>query len=339
MSILPSLPYTLDALAYASAIGLLSMGLSLTYATTKVPNFAQASIAMFGAVTLLLLIDRYYYYHPGWSVFLAGVVLGGLVTGAVAWLVYVTVLKPLADRGNTVIGLMIATFALDIIFVNVLTAYLDEAHGVHIPKLIGASITSFEPRLHIGDYIVYGYTIALPITAVVLTVIFHLFLTRTKFGVAMRATIENPDLASVLGVNVNLVYMVSWFLSGFLAGAAGALMAYTLKGVDPSAAELIIVTVFAGSIVGGLESVYWGLIGGFIVGLAEKLGMTLLNNFYRDYFVLKWHAPNVSLLNYEKFMSLGLVVVMLLYAPRGLAGIDWGAVARRLGLRRGGGGR
>jgi len=336
LGILPSMPYTLQAIAYASALGLLSMGLSLTYATTRVPNFAHASIAMIGAVAILFTIDRYFYTGAGWSVFLAGSIVGGLLAGAFAAFMYVGILKPLMDKGNTVIGLMIATFAVDIILMNVLTWILDVAHGVHIPKLIGASLTPYEPLLTIHGYRIFGYVVALPVAAIILTIAFHLFLTKTRFGIAMRATIENPDLASVLGVNVNMVYLVSWTLSGFIAGVAGALMAYTFKGVDPSIEALIIVSVFAGSIFGGLESVYWGLIGGFIIGLVEKLGMTLINNFYREYFVLKLGAPNVSLLNYEKVLSLGLVVIMLLYAPRGLAGINWGAVARRLGLKRGG---
>ena len=334
MALLPSLPYTLQAIAYASALGLLSMGLSLTFATTRVPNFAHSTIGMIGAVAILFLIDRYFYANPTWSVFLVGSIVGGALAALFALFMYVAILKPLADRGNTIIGLMIATFAVDIILTNILVLILDEVRGVHIPKLIGASITSYEPILRIGEYRIFAYTIVLPVAAIVLTLIFHLFLTKTKFGVAMRATIENPDLASVLGVNVNLVYMASWAISGFLAGVAGALMAFTFKGVDPAVSALVIVSVFAGSIVGGLESVYWGLIGGFLVGLVEKLGITIINNFYKQYLVLKLGAPNVSLLNYEKVLSLGLVVVMLLYAPQGLAGINWGSLARRLKLRR-----
>ena len=338
MPILPSLPYTLEAIAYASALGLLSMGLSLTFATTRVPNFAHSTIGMIGAVAILFLIDRYFYTNISWNVFLVGSIVGGALAALFAVFMYVAILKPLADRGNTIIGLMIATFAVDIILINILTIILYEARGIHIPKLLGASITSYEPIIEIMGYKIFGYVIILPITALILTAVFHLFLTKTKFGIAMRATIENPELASVLGINVNMVYMVSWAISGFLAGAAGALMAFTFKGVDPSVSALVIVSVFAGSIVGGLESIYWGLIGGFLVGIAEKLGMTLINNFYRQYLVLKLGAPNVSLLNYEKVISLGLVVLMLLYAPRGLAGVNWGLLTRRL-LRLSGFGR
>lgn len=334
MAILPGFIFTLNSIAYAAAIGLLSMGLTLTYLTTRVPNFAHATIGMIGSVVMLFLIDRVYYPSPGWSLFATGPILGGLAAAAFSVFMYLAILKPLAGRGNTIIGLMIATFAVDIILLNILTLILNTAHGKNIGKLIGAPLLGFQPKVNILGYTVDSYTLVLPVAAVLLAIAFHLFLTRTSFGVAMRATIENPDLASAMGVNVNLVYAVSWAVSGFLAGVAGSLMAFAFKGVDPAVSALVIVTVFAGSIVGGLSSVYWGLIGGFLVGLAEKLGTAIINNIYRDFFVEHLGFPNVSLVNYEKIMSLGLVILVLLYAPRGLAGVDWGRLASRLGLRR-----
>jgi branched-chain amino acid transport system permease protein len=335
VGLLPSLTFTASAIAYASALGLLSMGLTLTYLTTKVPNFAHATIAMIGSVAMLLLIDRYYYENIGWGMFVTGPLVGGLLAAAFAAFTYVAILKPLADRGNTIIGLMIATFAVDIILMNILTLILNLVKGVHVPKLIGASIVSLEPALRVGGKTIQGHIIALPVAAVVLTILFHVFLTKTKFGVAMRAAIENPSLASIMGVNVNLVNIVSWTISGFLAGAAGALMAYTFKGVDPAVSALIIVSVFAGSIVGGISNIYWGLLGGFIVGFTEKWGTAILNNFYNAYLAGHAGLPKASFVNYEKIMSLGLVIIVLLYAPQGLAGIDWRGLAYRLRVKRG----
>jgi branched-chain amino acid transport system permease protein len=336
MPILPGLTYTLSSLAYAAAIGLLSMGLTLTYLTTKIPNFAHATIGMIGSVVMLILIDRIFYDSNSWLIFLLGPIAGGAAAAAFGVLMYRAILKPLADRGNSVIGLMIATLAVDIILLNILTLILNLMPGEHIPKLIGANVVGFQPKIRVAGIVVDSYTIVLPITALVLTTLFHLFLTRTSFGVAMRATIENPDLASAMGVNVSLVYTVSWALSGFLAGAAGALMAFAFKGVDPAVSALVIVTVFAGSIVGGLTSVYWGLIGGIVVGLAEKLGTTIINNLYRTLLVPGLGLPNISLVNYEKVMSLGLVIMVLLYAPQGLAGVDWGRILRKIKSVKGG---
>jgi branched-chain amino acid transport system permease protein len=324
IDVLPSLVFTLKSLAYASAIGLLSMGLTLTYMTTKVPNFAHATVAMIGAVVMLLLVDHRYYYNPTWGMYLTGTIIGGAVAAAFAVLMYIAILKPLAARGNTVIGLMIATFAVDILLVNILTIYLNSVQGVNIKQYISASLESFQPRIKIAGSPIGGATIILPIAAVLLAYLFHLFLTKTKFGVAMRATIENPGLAEVMGVNTNLVYMVSWAVSGFLAGVAGSLMSFTFKNINPAVSALIIVSVFAGSIVGGLSSLYWGLIGGFIVGLSEKLITQLISMGYSGLV-----HKSVSFANYEKLVSLTLVIIVLLYAPEGLAGVNWGRLFRR----------
>ncbi|MCE4606948.1 MAG: branched-chain amino acid ABC transporter permease [Desulfurococcales archaeon] len=333
MGFLPNGTFVMASIAYASALGLLSMGLSLTFVTTRIANFAHATIGMIGAFVLTLLVDRVYYTGPSYQIFITAPVLSFLLAGAFAVFMYIVIMKPLADRGNGVTELMIATFAVDIILINILSYLLNAIRGVHIPKLIGLNVSSWDARIHCCGVILQASYIVLPIAAILLTLAFHFFLTKTKFGVAMRATIENPDLAEVMGVNTNMVYTVSWFISGGLAGVAGSLLAFSLKDTSPNDSALIIVSVFAGSIVGGLSHVYWGLIGGFIVGLMEKLGTGLLDNFYNQLLAPALGWTSFSMINYEKLMSLGLVVVILLFAPEGLAGVDWGKYLRKIKRR------
>jgi len=334
MGVLPSGIFFMRSLSYAAALGLLSMGLTLTYVTTKVPNFAHATIAMIGATVMVWLIDNYYYTNPSWMMYLVGGLLGGLIAGLASLFMYTGMLRPLEKRGNTVIGLMIATFAFDIILLNILTIYMNAHRGVNIKQYISADVSSFQPKISILGSQIGAHVVVLPLAALLLSAAFHLFLTKTKFGVAMRATIENPGLAAVMGVNVNLVYMVSWFISGFIAGVAGSLMVFTFKNANPSVSALIIVSVFAGSIVGGLASVYWGLIGGLIVGLSEKLGTEITANLYNALFPPGPGETPLSLASYEKVISLGLVIIVLLFSPQGLAGVNWRGLAERLGLSR-----
>ncbi|MEB3755792.1 MAG: branched-chain amino acid ABC transporter permease [Desulfurococcales archaeon] len=333
MGLIPNGTFVMASIAYASALGLLSMGLSLTFVTTRVANFAHATIGMIGAFILTILIDRIYYKGPSYQIFITAPTLSFLVAGGFAVFMYLIIMKPLANRGNGVTELMIATFAVDIILINILSYLLNSIKGTHIPKLMGLNVSSWDARITCCGMILQASYIILPIAAILLTLIFHLFLTKTKFGVAMRATIENSDLAEVMGVNTNLVYTVSWFVSGGLAGVAGSLLAFSLKDTSPNGSALIIVSVFAGSIVGGLSHVYWGLIGGFIVGLMEKLGTGLLDNFYNQLLAPAIGWSSFSMINYEKLMSLGLVVIVLLFAPEGLAGVDWSRYLKKLRRR------
>ena len=315
-----SLLFLLEAFMWGSALGLMSMGLTLTYLTTKVPNFAHATVAMTGMLAAFITVDRWFYQEePSYAVFAVACVLGFILAGIAGLVLYVFILKPLQARGNDLIGLMIATFAYDILLMSVLTIVFTSFPKLHIPKWLGADIMGRQPTLHIGGYVIYSSRILLPIVAAILAAIFHLFLTKTKFGIAMRATIENPSLAETLGINTNLVYLVSWFISGGLAGIAGVFVTFSLPKADVNASALIIVSVFAGSIVGGLSSVYWGLIGGLIVGFSEKIIPQLLIAI----------TGIGGLTAYERLVSLGLVIIVLLFAPQGLAGVEWRRFWRR----------
>jgi len=314
-----SLKFLLDSIAWGAAIGLMSMGLTLTYLTTRVPNFAHATIGLVSSLVIVYVYDRLYGAAAlSYSFYPLIIILSFLLVGVVAVVIYLSVLKPLADRGNDIISLMIATFAVDIILFSLLFIALNLFPTVNLDRALDAQISGSEPRIRVGNYLVPASTLIFPAAAVILALLFHLFLTKTKFGIAMRATIENPSLAATLGVNTNMVYTVSWFISGGLAGVAGAAIIMALSA-NPKYSALIIVSVFAGSIVGGLSGVYWGLVGGFIVGFSEKIVTKLVSA-----------AVGVPLDNYERLVSLVMVIIVLLVAPRGLAGVDWARVRERL---------
>ena len=158
-----------------------------------------------------------------------------------------------------------------------------------------------------------------------LTLLMYLMLMRTKIGVMMRASVENPSLALVLGVNVDRVYAFAWFLAGATAGLAGYLI---LFGTDiigkyitaTSPSDEMIVSVFAGSIVGGVNSVLGSLGGGFLIGIVEQL-------------LVPWTSTVLGigwLPRYAKMFSMLAIVVTLLFIPQGLASIPETRVWKRL---------
>ena len=317
-----SVKFLLDSIAWAAAIGLMSMGLTLTYLTTRVPNFAHATIGFMAAPITVYIVDHFYLANGkmqgDYLMYIYITLASFFAIGALSTLIYLGILRPLARRGSDIISLMIATFAVDIILVSILAIILNNMDTVVLERALDAQVSGYQPRIRIGNFIVQAHTIVLPVAAIILALLFHVFLTKTKFGVAMRATIENPSLASTLGVNVEMVYTVSWFIAGGLAGVAGAFMTYMLAA-NPKYSALVIVSVFAGSIVGGLSHVYWGLIGGFLVGFSEKV----LTN-------IAGAIVGVPLTNYERMVSLILVILVLLFAPQGLAGVDWKRLLSRI---------
>lgn len=307
MNVIP--PIYLDAIIWSSLYVLLSLGLTLTYLTTKVPNFAHGTLATTGAY-ITLTVSQVWNANIYYNIYLA-FIIGGLVALAQ----YLLVLRPLMRRGTSIVGLMIATLAIDIILFAILNIYADYLKILFkIPYERDFYLRRYDFKIAGLD----GLLVVAPTLAAVIVTVLHLALTRTKFGVAMRAAVEDPSLASVVGINVNFVYAVSWFSAGGLAGLAGALIPLRLQS-SPNTGWLLIVSIFAASIVGGLLNIYGAVLGGFLIGLAVKLGP-----FYLAPLVGTW------IHRYEQLVPLIVMAVTLLVVPRGLLGADWRGMMRAI---------
>lgn len=294
---------------YGSLFALMSTGVTLTYLTTKVPNFAHGTFVTLGAYTTfsLLRIDRLDPY--------ASLPFSFVVGGLVAIALYLVVLKPLARRGASVVSLMIATLAADIVFtgmIGIYSDYLVSHFGIGDAKLFFA--------LTPNDFTLYGIQGVVYVAPVALAAIgfgLYLVLVRTRFGTAMRAVVENPNLAGTLGINTEVVYLVSWFAAGGLAALAGNFYVLWQPG-EPAVGSELLVAMFAGSILGGLKSIYGGLIGGLLVGSSEILittfGAMLLGS---------WVTP------YEPGIPLLIMVITLIALPGGVTSLNLRAISTR----------
>jgi branched-chain amino acid transport system permease protein len=296
------------AIIFSSLLTLLSIGLTLTYMTTKVPNFAHGTFSAVGAYVTLTVV-RMWGGNPYHFLFLAFTV-GGLIALAQ----FVIVLRPLMRRGASIVGLMIATLAIEFVLLAVLNIYADYLSKVFKLKSRYFLLSPFD--FQIGDY--GGLLFVSPTLVAVTVALLYLTLTKTKFGVAMRAAIEDPSLASVVGINVNLVYSVSWFLAGGLAGLSGALLPLWFPG-NPDMGGKFIVSTFAASIVGGLSSIYAAVFGGFLIGLAEILGTRYLASWLGA-----WVIP------YRPLIPLIAIVTTLLLAPKGFVGVNWQGIFKSI---------
>ena len=169
---IPALPpYAISAIVYGSIFALMSVSLTLTYITTKVPNFAQGALVTAGLYTgfAFLRVNKINPYDS--------LPLAFLVGGAIAVGIYLLVLNPLAKRGASVISLMIATLAVDIIFIGIFGIYSDylfEVKEVYDAKVFYA-LTSVDFSFLGVDGVVF----VAPVALALITVGLYLMLTRT----------------------------------------------------------------------------------------------------------------------------------------------------------------
>jgi len=299
-------PIFSDALIFASLLALLSIGLTLTYLTTRVPNFAHASFATIG-VYIALIASRIWESTP-----YIAIPIAFAISGVVAVALYTFILKPLIRKGASQAILMVATLAFDLIVIAMLNIIAD-----YIVRTYKVTSREFTLRSYDAEFMgLPMIVIAAPIAVAILAITLHIMLRKTKFGIAMRAATENSDLSGTVGINVKLVFAVSWLLGGGIAGIAGTLMSLWFQG-DPNLGPQLIPSIFAASIVGGFLSIYGAIAGGLLVGLTEVLGTRFLAGELGSW-----------LIAYRPLIPLVFIVVTLLIAPRGLAGINWSRLRR-----------
>jgi len=295
-------PYVTSSVVYASLFGLMALGLTLTYITTKVPNFAYGSFVTVGIYTSFAFYRLY-----GISPYLSAILAFAL--GSVsAMAMYLGVLRVLAKRGSSLVSLMIATIAVDIAFIGIFGIYSD-----YLTSRYGIVDSKFFYQLRV-DFTLFGLPgvfFTAPIFLFAITTILYVFLTQTKFGVALRASVENPNLAKILGINVELVYLFAWALAGGFAAVSGSFYDLWLPGGTTAGSNLI-VEIFAASVLGGLASIYGAVLGGLIVGASEILVTGGAINIFGAW---------VSI--YQKGVPLAVMVVTLLLMPKGLVSVDW----------------
>ena len=245
-------------------------------------------------------------------VFIVGALLGVIC--------YYGLNRPLLKRKASDITLMMSTLGYDLILLSIIQMYCDFLTFTYklSPRRVSMNLHDFEM---LGTS---AASVILPLLAVVFLTGLHLFLVKTKFGIAMRATIENPVLAGASGINSDKVYMAAWVIGGGMAALGGAAMSMAQTGT-PVLGSTTIPFMFAGAILGGLHSLYGGILGGFVVGLTEYVGVFALSQQFGPWII-----------GYRMAIPLLLMAGTLLIFPRGLAGIPWVSLFQKLtGQKRG----
>ena len=292
-------PIIKDALVYANCVTMMSIGFTLVYIISRIPNFAQSTFAVLGVYctySMVRLLDLNPYIAMP-----LGFVLGALL----ALVVYLGIVNTLVKYGAGPILLTISLLALQQIFLAGVQIYAD-----YVRNVIGIYSRGFMLRVNdfgVGEF--PGVLIVSSVLIVTVIVTLHMMLTRTQFGIAMRATVENAPLAAVLGINTKMVSIVSWVITGGLAGLAGTFLPLWFQS-GPGSGGMLATSTFASSVVGGLSSIYGAMLGGYVISLLEVWGSYLLMRQ-----VGLWIGA------YRLLIPLTLMSVILMFEPGGLASI------------------
>jgi len=243
-----------NGLMIGSMYALVALGFVLIYKATSVVNFAQGELVMFGGYIAAALVVLYQLPLP----IALPVLLGSMV--ALGFIVERGVLRPMV--GQNVISVVMVTVGLAQVFQGT-AAMLWGAQTKNIPLPV-----PLEPYVIWEIYISPVNVVAAVVSGVFL-VAFVWFFRKSRMGIAMRATANDQQAAMAVGINVRLVFALSWAIAGLAAGLGGVLWG-NLIGVDTQLA-LVGLKVFPAVILGGLDSVPGALVGGLIIGAVESV--------------------------------------------------------------------
>jgi len=290
-------PLIKDAIVYANCVTMMSIGFTLVYLISRIPNFAQSTFAVVGVYCTFSMV-RIFELDP-YIAMPFGFAFGALL----ALVVYLGIINPLMKYGAGPILLTISLLALQQIFLAGVNIYAD-----YVRSVLGVYSRGFMLRVsdfRVGDF--PGVLLISTLTVISVIVGMHFLLTRTQFGIAMRATVENAPLSSVLGINIKRVATISWVITGGLAGLAGTFLPLWFSS-GPGSGGMLSTSVFASSVVGGLSSIYGAILGGYLISLLEVWGSYLLMKKFG-----LWIGA------YRLLIPLILMSIVLMYEPGGLA--------------------
>jgi len=294
-----------DGILVGSMLSLGAIGLTMIMHILRFANFSHAELLSLGAYVALVFDVVFSAILPlanetigSFSLtlsFILAVPFALLLTGLSAVLIDKFIFKRIRETGEE-LSMVFASFGVALIIRNVIGLIFGLKTQLYSDDIVFAVILSHDPLLMVKP----DQLVILAATLIIMLVL-HSVLTKTTFGIALRAVAENPSLAEVSGVNLSKVITYTWIIGGALAAAAGIF--YGLNNhISPVVGKDLVLPIFAATIVGGIGSIYGAVLGGFIVGVAGSFALLILPSGY---------SPAVPFL---------IILGVLLIRPNGLFG-------------------
>jgi branched-chain amino acid transport system permease protein len=257
-----------NGIGVGSIYALVALGFALIYRATNVVNFAQGDFAMLGAFSMVVLAMDL--QLPYW---LSIVITLALLAGFGA-LFNLAVYYPLRNR--SFLPVIISTIGASILLENGMLA----AYGPS-PQTLDNMFDA--PGLSIGDVFLGAQYIVILVVAVAMVALQYVFFERTLIGKKMQATSQDKEMASLLGIPVMTMIMITFMYSAMLGGLAGILVAPVLFATV-GMGSTIALKAFAASIIGGFGDVKGAIVGGLALGIIETFGASYVSVPYKDAF-------------------------------------------------------
>jgi branched-chain amino acid transport system permease protein len=278
-----------NGLIVGSVYALIAIGLTMIFGVMKISNFAHGDFAMLGAYCSIYFITLF----SGGFGWLGSLVAAAVGVGVIGFFVERYLFRPLLTRW-TDIDIIMISIGLFIVLENGARLVFGSA-----PKMIPDPFSS--QGINLLFFSTSMIRLLCFLFSVIAILLLQVFLTKTKMGVAIRATSQNRNAALLMGINISMIYSLTFVVGSALAGLGGVLYG-TIFAVFPMMGAVPTLKAFAITILGGMGNIRGAIFGGFILGVAETLG------------------GNYISMQYKNAIGFVIIILVLLLIPHGLFG-------------------
>jgi branched-chain amino acid transport system permease protein len=299
----------LNGLSIGSIYAIFALGYTLVYSILGIINLAHGAIFTLGAYFTYALMGGSFGFNgllanaalPIKLPFAIALILGSTLAGLIGVVMERVAFQPLRRQGSDPLLTVVSSLGVAVVIVN-LIQYLVGAESYTYPA---DTYGNLPPAINFGtpdnpipirSVQVVIFTVSLVIVAII-----TYFINRTKYGKAIQAIAEDPTTASLLGINSDRFIILTFFISSFLAGLAGTLVASSVSIAGPYFGIAFGLRGLAVIVLGGLGSIPGAVLGGLLIGLVEA-------------FVPAEYS------GYKEAVAYGILFIMLLVRPQGLLG-------------------
>ncbi|WP_100065796.1 branched-chain amino acid ABC transporter permease [Miniphocaeibacter massiliensis] len=280
----------INGLQIGSIYALVSLGYTMVYGVAKLINFAHGDILMIGSYVSLFSIPMLNSMGlPIWLAVIPAVVFCAILGMLIEKVAY----TPL--RNSPRISNLITAIGVSLLLQNLVMTFIGP-NPQSFPKVFNV-----EPLKVAGLSINFSVIITILVTAA-LTVLLQLFLRKTKFGKAIRATSQDEGAAKLVGINVNHAISLTFAIGSALAAVGSILYLSAYPKLEPTMGSMLGIKAFVAAVLGGIGNIPGAVLGGVILGLVEALTTAYISSQLADAFVF------------------GILIIVLLVKPTGILG-------------------
>jgi branched-chain amino acid transport system permease protein len=285
-----------NGLVLGSFYALVALGYTMVFGVVKLLNFAHGDLYMTGAFAgfgALSLISGG--LGAGWLGVAVSVLAAMLAVGILGVVIERIAYQPMLKAPR--LSILITALAVSLVLQN---SALTLTSGQFTPFNAHLGFAGF----NLGAVFINYKQIALAGAAAVLMIGLELFVSRTQYGRAMRAVSVDKDMSELMGIDVNRIIFVTFFLGSALAGAAGTMAGAYYGSINYFMGFLIGLKAFTAAVIGGIGSIPGAMLGGLVLGLLESFGTTI---------------PGVGS-EWKDVFSFSVLILVLVFKPTGLLG-------------------